>query len=844
MVLNAKSVLSVVMSAILTISAAAGFGFTANAEENTIDQMVEEMCTQEKIDQMIMPAFRNYNGAPVTSVPDDIKEFLGKHSLAGVCLFAENFTSTKQSVKLTDEFQKSLKPGSPQLFISADQEGGRVTRLNTGTQMPGNMALAATGDTKNAYRAATVIGKELDAIGINMNFAPVIDVNNNPSNPIIGLRSFSNSADIVADYGSAYLQGISDTGIIGTVKHFPGHGDTNTDSHSSLPCINKSYDELKKNELVPYIRCIKEGVDMVMTTHIQFPQIESEYVLDEEENKIYLPATLSKTIITDILRGDLGYNGVVVTDGMEMEAIAKFFGKYDAAARAINAGADILLIPFDINSPETLANFEEYIATLVKMTDEGEIKMENVDASVKRILTLKKKKGLLNPYDASDLADRISYAKSFVGCKDNHDIEWDITKKAITLVKNDDALPIDASEEETVILNHDSDYTLSTEFAINQLIKDGELSNNPKIRYTLFNDIDLDEAKSYIGEAKNVIIDNGIASLENMKASNLRDLSMIRGIIEYVHGYGGKVTVISYNLPYDVSVYQDADAIMVAYSARATTSYPSDYAESRVQYGPNVPAAIYMCMNISGSTTGILPVDIPKISEEYKFTSEILYSRGFGLKYPEKPEPTVSPEPTGEPTPAPTGEPTPAPTGEPVSNVISSDTVTVTGLKDGYKYTGKNVMPVFKLMMGDKELKADKDYRVSYKNNKKIGTASIEITGIGDYSGTLTINFKIVPKGTKLKSVKGGKNSLTIKWKKLTKQITGYQIRYSTDKKFSASKTKTVTIKSKKKVSKKLSNLQAKKRYYVQIRTYKLVNGKKYFSDWSKSLKAKTNTMH
>ena len=837
---RSKKILSIVMAGMLCIGAAAGSGFTSKAEETNIDQMVGEMSTQEKIDQMIMPAFRNYNDVPVTSVPDDIKEFLGKHSLAGVCLFASNFTSTKQSVKLTDEFQKSLKSGSPQLFISADQEGGRITRLNTGTQMPGNMALAATGDAENAYRAATVIGKELDAVGINMNFAPVIDVNNNPSNPIIGLRSFSNSADIVADFGSAYLKGISDTGIIGTVKHFPGHGDTNKDSHSNLPCINKSYDELKKNELIPYKRCIDEGVDMIMTAHIQFPQIEDEYVLDDQENKIYLPATLSKTIITDILRGDLGYNGVVVTDGMEMEAIAKFFGEYDAAARAINAGADILLIPFDVNSPKTLAHLEEYISTLAKMADEGEIKMESVDASVKRILTLKKKKGLLKPYDSSDLADRISYAKSYVGCKENHDIEWDITKKAITLVKNDDALPIDASEEETVILNHDSDYTLSTEFAINQLKKDGELSSNPKIRYTLFDDMDIDEAKSYIGKAKNVIIDNGIASLENMTASNLRDLSMIRGIIDYVHGYGGKVTVISYNLPYDVSVYQDADAIMVAYSSRAMSSYPSDYAESRVQYGPNVPAAIYMCMNISGSTTGILPVDIPKITEEYKFTSDILYKRGFGLKYPEKPEPTVTPEPTGEPTPAPTGEPTPTPTGAPDSNVISSDTVTVAGVKESYKYTGKNVMPAIKLMIGDKELKADKDYKVSYKNNKKIGTASIEITGTGDYSGTLTINFKIVPKGTKLTTVKGGKKYLRVKWKKVTKQITGYQIRYSTDKTFAASKTKTVTIRSKKTVSKKLLKLQAKKRYYVQVRTYKKVNNKKYFSAWSKSLKAKT----
>ena len=605
--------------------------FAKAAEGGDVEKLVSQMTTEQKITQMLMPDFRTYEGNNVTELPKDIRNFLGRHAFGGVCLFAENFADTEQSLRLADALQSSLSANSPQLFLSADQEGGRITRINTGTQMPGNMALAATGDTGNARESAQIIGKELKSLGLNMDFAPVLDVNNNPSNPVIGLRSFSDDPETVAAFGKAYIEGLSESGTIGTVKHFPGHGDTATDSHTGLP--SKSYDELKKLELVPYEECL-DSVDMLMTAHIQYPNIEDETYLSPDGDEITLPATLSKKIITDILRTDLGYDGVVTTDAMNMSAIAEYFDRYDAARLAINAGVDILLMPVAVEKADDLEDFETYIDKLVEMTDDGAILEDNVNKSVTRILTLKKEKGLLVPYATGDLDARIRAAKAYVGSQENHDKEWEIAKKAITLVKNDDnALPIDASSEKTVILNHDSDYALSAEFALNQLKGTGQLEKNAEIVVDTFSDKTEEEIKELVSGAKNVIMDIGIASKEKLNPENNADIGKINSAIAYVHENGGKVAVISYSLPYDVGLYQEADAVMLAYSARGMTSLPGEFSDYVIQYGPNVPAPIYLCMAIKESPAGVLPVDIPELTQDYDFSETVLYKRGFGLKY-------------------------------------------------------------------------------------------------------------------------------------------------------------------------------------------------------------------
>ncbi|MCR5182663.1 MAG: hypothetical protein K6D56_06535, partial [Clostridia bacterium] len=294
------------------------------------DLIISTMTTEEKVAQLLMPAFRSYSSdgysySNVTSLPEDLAGLLSRRGFGGIILFAENAESTGQITRLIDQMQTanagSNNPG--QLLMGVDQEGGMIYRLSTGTKFSGNMGLAATGNPENARTAGEIIGKELKAVGFNFDLAPVLDVNNNPSNPVINLRSFSDDPDTVAAFGKAFMEGLHSGGVAASLKHFPGHGNTSTDSHTGFPKIDGTYEELAAAELVPFRACTDSGADAVMTAHIQYPGIETNtYTSISSGQQVCLPATLSKTIITDILRGKMGFEGVVITDAMNMDAIA------------------------------------------------------------------------------------------------------------------------------------------------------------------------------------------------------------------------------------------------------------------------------------------------------------------------------------------------------------------------------------------------------------------------------------------------------------------------------------------------------------------------------------------
>ncbi|MCR5625570.1 MAG: hypothetical protein K6G11_10135, partial [Lachnospiraceae bacterium] len=560
----------------------------------------DNMDMMERIEQMIMPSYRVFDGENVSELKSDkIIEQIHKHNFAGITLFAENCKTTEQTVRLIDSLQtenQKENKNRPQYFIATDQEGGRVTRLGTGTQLTGNMGLAATGNTQNAVRAGEIIGEELSSIGINTNYGPVMDVNNNPANPVIGLRSFSDDPQMVSDYGVAYLQGLMDQNVIGTLKHFPGHGDTDVDSHTGFPIVDKSYDELMENELVPFKACIDAGAEMIMTAHIQYPQIEKEKIETLDNTEVTLPATMSKEIITNILRGKLGYEGVVVTDALNMDAIAKNFGRFQAASYAINAGVDILLWPVVVENEEDIEDFENYLEQLYYLVMNKIIDFQKINEAVVRILKLKDKKGLLSEYSSSDLEERVTEAKKNVGCKDHHSDEWKIARSAITMVKNDSVLPVDMNNQDkkVIILNHDSDYTLSAKFALDTLKNSGKMDKEADISETTFNDKEIDDIKPYIDDKDIVIIVNGThnqAALSNENSAKVSDM------IDYAHSLGSKVIYVSYSLPYDVARFQSADAILIAYSTRAMTEIPDFSSGEVVQYGPCVPAAIYKIFN-------------------------------------------------------------------------------------------------------------------------------------------------------------------------------------------------------------------------------------------------------
>ena len=606
-------------------------------ENKSKEEILNDMTTKEKIAQMLMPAFRTYDGTNVTTLNEEIEGIIAKHGFAGVILFAQNNSSTTQTLELIDSIQKAniKNEDRPELLISVDQEGATVTRLAEGTQGPGNMALGATGDSKNAYSIGEIIGLELKSIGYNVDFAPVVDVNNNPSNPVIGNRSFSDDANIVVDFGSEFMKGLKSQSIITSLKHFPGHGDTSTDSHTGLPRIEKTYNQLKQNELIPFTNCIENGAEMIMTAHIQYPKIETEtYTSIKDGNEIELPATLSKKIITDILRNDLDYDGVVVTDAMNMQAISDNFDKLDSAKLAINAGVDIILMPVDILNKEGIEALDKYITDVADLVDNGEISVENVNNAVLRILTLKENNGLLGTYDDSNLETRINNAKKVVGSKENHDTEWEIAKKSITLVKNDtDMLPIQ-NNGKTVILVPYANEVLSGEYAISKLKEDGIISKDMDISVLLIRNKELAEIEDTIADAKNVILITEQYSQAGLAGASYE---MADSIIDFVHEQGNKISCISCYLPYDVARLQKADSILLAYSANGMNELPNFENDIVKTYGVSIPCGIYTAFN-KNAKLGKLPVNIPELDDNYKYTSEYLYKRNYGLQYEEKEE--------------------------------------------------------------------------------------------------------------------------------------------------------------------------------------------------------------
>lgn len=242
-----------------------------------VESILNGMSTRDKITQMIMPDFRQWTNPEtgevedLTILNDDVASIIEDYNFGAVILFANNVKQTDQSFNLVKAMQEANQKdrGIPML-ITTDQEGGIVARLGSGTSLPGNMALGASGSTEDAQKAGAVIGSELSALDINTNLAPVVDVNNNPNNPVIGLRSFGDDAQAVGEMASAYIQGLGQYNVIGCAKHFPGHGDTATDSHYGLPIVDKPKDILLQNELKPYTVAIEEGIDMIMTSQIRY----------------------------------------------------------------------------------------------------------------------------------------------------------------------------------------------------------------------------------------------------------------------------------------------------------------------------------------------------------------------------------------------------------------------------------------------------------------------------------------------------------------------------------------------------------------------------------------------
>lgn len=360
----------------------------------------EEMETEFKIGQMLLLDIRMWGDEssepiPVTEInskTSELVEVLTKYHIGGIILFAENFESKEQIIKLIRALQEAAeKSGNPYFLITTDQEGGKVERFSFGRNKLKSNAEVRT--PEEAFEKGKIIADELAELGINCNFAPVVDINSNPKNPVINVRSFGNDPEIVSKHGLAFVEGLHTHGIIATAKHFPGHGDTSTDSHLGLPLVKKSLSELEQCELIPFKSLIDAGVDMVMTAHIALPNIEKSTIISKKDGqKFFLPATLSKTILTGILRDELKFNGVILTDAMDMKAISEHFDEPGAIKMAIKAGADMICMPVTLRSASDIPKLDAVCQSLKSAIDSGEIPVEQINRSVNRILDLKSRR--------------------------------------------------------------------------------------------------------------------------------------------------------------------------------------------------------------------------------------------------------------------------------------------------------------------------------------------------------------------------------------------------------------------------------------------------------------------
>ena len=618
-----------------------------SAGEDEIEAILSGMTLEQKVGQMMIVAFRVWKEMPetgsdknttventeadipqvnVTELNDEIRACLRDYHFGGTVLFAQNCRDAEQVLRLVSDMQtENQEGGGLPLLVAADQEGGTVARLGFGTTGPGNMALAATGDPANAEMMAAIYGRELELLGINADFAPVMDVNSNPKNPVIGVRSFSDAPEVVSRYGISYMEGLHSANTIATLKHFPGHGNTDIDSHTGLPRIDISYDELKAFELAPFQAAIDAGADMIMTAHIQYPQIETgTYASVSTGEEIHLPATMSRTILTDILRNDMGFDGVVVSDALDMAAIQDNFTDEDVLRLTINAGVDMLLLPcvFDTNLFQRNMDMVDVAAKLVKS---GEIDEARVDEAVRRILRLKQKYGLLQSRDFSVTDERVKAAVDGIGSAEHHDAALTIAQKALTLVKNENnAFPLQLQPgESALILFADS---CASRFCAGELARQ-QLGDAGKAITVMVNDSENgDECVEAAVNADHVVLVSRAYNAACLDPNTDEGFStaVFDRIIQARHEADKAVIVVSCQLPYDAARFTDADAVLLTYGSSPMRAVPTETGEGSA-YAPNLPAALCACFGV-GEPVGRLPVNIPALNEDYGISGDILYA--------------------------------------------------------------------------------------------------------------------------------------------------------------------------------------------------------------------------
>jgi len=495
-----------------------------------ITSIINTLTIEEKIGQLFIVGFTG------KSIQNTLINSINKYHFGNFIYMDENIGTSEELKKLSFDIQSLvLNINKIPAFVAIDHEGGYVYRLgNNATHFLGNMAIAATNDPNNAYLVGKAAGRELKNYGINFNFAPVLDVNNNPHNPVIGIRSFSDNADVVASYGIRMLEGYKEANVLTSVKHFPGHGDTTTDSHYGLPKINYGKECLYEIELKPFIEAINSSVDAIMTAHIIFSTFDSE-----------LPATLSRKVLTNLLREELGYKGLIVTDEMRMQAITKYFEGGKAAVKAIQAGVDLLLY-----AESTQTSVEAY-NSILNAYHNGEISEERINESVYRILEKKFKYGLFSNDTNESLNDFFNASKL------NHDL----IQESITIAKG--KINFDKEKSTLIISTKASRYPLLPNYSIN--------TNQNSLAYI---------GKEYflkngVKNVEGIVIDTNVSNLSNIinLAPNFEQILIAvenvsinqANLINQLAKINSNIYVIALRNPYDYLSYTNINNYICTY---------------------------------------------------------------------------------------------------------------------------------------------------------------------------------------------------------------------------------------------------------------------------------------
>ncbi|NHA67877.1 glycoside hydrolase family 3 protein [Phycicoccus flavus] len=510
-------------------------------------------------------------------------EVVQKYALGGVIYFAwtDSVQDPEQILGLSNGLQRAALSRDSKvevpLTLSVDQEQGIVTRIGPpATQFPGGMALGAGRSAEDARTAAAITGMELKAMGLTTDFAPVCDTNVNPLNPVIGTRSFSSDPALAAELAAAQVRGYQeDGGVMSSAKHFPGHGDTATDSHVAFPVITHTRAEWESIDAPPFEAAIAAGIDMVMTAHLAFP------ALDDSGD----PATLSHPILTGVLREELGFEGVIITDSLEMQGVRDRYGDAEVPVRALLAGADQLLM-----TPAMDEAFDAVVAAVRS----GRITRAALDEKVARVLTLKARRGLVKDAmaDPGALWDVVGIPAHLAAADA-------VSDRTTTLVRNDDAvLPLDAAGADLLVTG----YGVSTTATLAAALEEQGATTTVRQTGTSPSDAQIAAAVAAAAGRDAVVV-------TTMKAwTSAPQQRLVAALRET----GVPVVVVAVRDPYDVAYLGDAPTYLATYS-----------------YSPVALEAAARVIAGAVSPTGKLPVDIPVAGDP----DTVLYPFGFGLGY-------------------------------------------------------------------------------------------------------------------------------------------------------------------------------------------------------------------